>query len=428
LVDAGTLSNLPGGFKTRGLRVKGDDTPISPAEFRDVDVPSGTIKDNIMTLPYKEPSQVLYSLLNTIVDEGRRFASAADLKVSDMSANAPVGTTLALLERQLKTMSAVQARIHYSFKQELQLIRDIIRDCTPPDYPYEPEEGSPMTKQSDYDDVDVIPVSDPNASTMSQKVVQYQAALQLAQGAPQLYDLPLLHRQMLDVLGIKDAAKLVPLPEDQKPEDPVTENMGALKGKPLKAFMYQDHDAHIAIHMNLINDPKLAQTMGQNPMAKQLQSAIMAHIADHLGYQYRKQIEMQMGVPLPPPGEQLPEDAEVQLSQLVAQASGQLLQLHKSETAQEQAQQMAQDPIVQMQQQELQIKQQEVQLKAQKNQADIQLKASQQQIERERIAAQERQAQNSLAAKVTKDMADVEAENARTKVQALQSLRNKPKG
>jgi hypothetical protein len=428
LVDAGTLSNLPGGFKTRGLRVKGDDTPISPAEFRDVDVPSGTIKDNIMTLPYKEPSQVLYSLLNTIVDEGRRFASAADLKVSDMSANAPVGTTLALLERQLKTMSAVQARIHYSFKQELQLIRDIIRDYTPAEYPYEPEEGTSMAKQSDYDDVDVIPVSDPNASTMSQKVVQYQAALQLAQGAPQLYNLPLLHRQMLDVLGIKDADKLVPLPEDQKPEDPVTENMGALKGKPLKAFMYQDHDAHIAIHMNLINDPKLAQTMGQNPMAQQLQSAIMAHIADHLGYQYRKQIEMQMGVPLPPPGEQLPEDAEVQLSQLVAQASSQLLQLHKTETAQEQAQQMAQDPIVQMQQQELQIKQQEVQLKAQKNQADIQLKASQQQIERERIEAQERQAQNSLAAKITKDMADVKAENDRTKVQALQSLRNKPKG
>jgi hypothetical protein len=410
------------------LRVKGDDTPISPAEFRDVDVPSGTIKDNIMTLPYKEPSQVLYSLLNTIVEEGRRFASAADLKVSDMSANAPVGTTLALLERQLKTMSAVQARIHYSFKQELQLIRDIIRDYTPAEYPYEPEEGTSMAKQSDYDDVDVIPVSDPNASTMSQKVVQYQAALQLAQGAPQLYNLPLLHRQMLDVLGIKDADKLVPLPEDQTPEDPVTENMGALKGKPLKAFMYQDHDAHIAIHMNLISDPKLAQTMGQNPMAQQLQSAIMAHIADHLGYQYRKQIEMQMGVPLPPPGEQLPEDAEVQLSQLVAQASSQLLQLHKTETAQEQAQQMAQDPIVQMQQQELQIKQQEVQLKAQKTQADIQLKASQQQIERERIGAQERQAQNSLAAKITKDMADVKAENDRTKVQALQSLRNKPKG
>jgi hypothetical protein len=428
LVDAGTLSNLPGGFKTRGLRVKGDDTPISPAEFRDVDVPSGTIKDNIMTLPYKEPSQVLYSLLNTIVDEGRRFASAADLKVSDMSANAPVGTTLALLERQLKTMSAVQARIHYSFKQELQLIRDIIRDCTPPDYPYEPEEGSPMTKQSDYDDVDVIPVSDPNASTMSQKVVQYQAALQLAQGAPQLYDLPLLHRQMLDVLGIKDAAKLVPLPEDQKPEDPVTENMGALKGKPLKAFMYQDHDAHIAIHMNLLQDPKLAQTMGQNPMAQQLQSAIMAHIADHLGYKYRKDIEMQMGVPLPAPGEQLPEDAEVQLSQLVAQASNQLLQQNKTQAAQEQAQQLAQDPVVQMQQKEIAIKEQDVIRKAEKDKADAMLKARQQDIEKERIAAQERQAQNSLAAKITKDMADVKAENERTQVQALQSFRNKPKG
>lgn len=428
LVDAGTLSNLPGGFKTRGLRVKGDDTPISPAEFRDVDVPSGTIKDNIMTLPYKEPSQVLYSLLNTIVDEGRRFASAADLKVSDMSANAPVGTTLALLERQLKTMSAVQARIHYSFKQELQLIRDIIRDYTPAEYPYEPEEGSPMTKQSDYDDVNVIPVSDPNASTMAQKVVQYQAALQLAQGAPQLYDLPQLHRQMLDVLGIKDAAKLVPLPEDQKPEDPITENMGALKGKPLKAFMFQDHDAHITVHMNLIQDPKLAQTMGQNPMAQQLQSAIMAHIADHLGYKYRKDIEMQMGVPLPPPGEQLPEDAEVQLSKLIAQASTQLLQQNKSQAAQEQAQQLAQDPVVQMQQKEIAIKEQDVIRKAEKDKADAMLKARQQEIEKERIASQERQAQNSLAAKITKDMADVKAESERTQVQALQTLRNKPKG
>jgi len=408
LVDAGTLSNLPGGFKTRGLRVKGDDTPISPAEFRDVDVPSGTIKDNIMTLPYKEPSQVLLALLNQIVEEGRRFASAADLKVSDMSANAPVGTTLALLERQLKTMSAVQARIHYSFKQELQLIRDIIRDYTPSEYPYEPEEGTSMAKQSDYDNVDVIPVSDPNASTMSQKVVQYQAALQLAQGAPQLYDLPQLHRQMLDVLGIKDAQKLVPLPEDQKPEDPISENMNALKGKPMKAFIYQDHDAHITVHMNMIQDPKIMQMMGQSPMAQQLQGAIMAHIADHLGYKYRKDVEMQMGVPLPPPGEELPEDAEVQLSQLVAQASSQLLQQNKSEAAQQQAKQMAQDPVVQLQKEEIAIKGQEVQRKAQKDAAEIALRKEQQNIERERIAMQKAQGQDNLAAKTTKDMVDAE--------------------
>ena len=408
LVDAGTLSNLPGGFKTRGLRVKGDDTPISPAEFRDVDVPSGTIKDNIMTLPYKEPSQVLLALLNQIVEEGRRFASAADLKVSDMSANAPVGTTLALLERQLKTMSAVQARIHYSFKQELQLIRDIIRDYTPAEYPYEPEEGTSMAKQSDYDNVDVIPVSDPNASTMSQKVVQYQAALQLAQGAPQLYDLPQLHRQMLDVLGIKDAQKLVPLPEDQKPEDPISENMNALKGKPMKAFIYQDHDAHITVHMNMIQDPKIMAMMGQSPMAQQLQGAIMAHIADHLGFKYRKDVEMQMGVPLPPPGEELPEDAEVQLSQLVAQASTQLLQQNKSEAAQQQAQQMAQDPVVQLQKEEIAIKGQEVQRKAQKDAADIALRREQQNIERERIAMQKAQGKDNLAAKTTKDMVDAE--------------------
>ena len=419
---------MPGGFKTRGLRVKGDDTPIAPGEFRDVDVPSGSIRDNIVPLPYKEPSMVLAGLLDKIIEEGRRFASAADLNISDMSAQAPVGTTLAILERTLKVMSAVQARIHYSFKKELCLLRDIIRDYTPEEYSYEPIEGSRRAKKEDYDNVDVIPVSDPNAATMAQKVTQYQAALQLAQGAPQLYNLPYLHRQMLDVLGIKNADKLVPLPDDQKPEDPITENMAALKGKPLKAFMFQDHDAHITVHMNLIQDPKMAQIMGQNPMAQQLQASIMAHIADHLGYKYRKDVEMQMGVPLPPPGEQLPEDAEVQLSQLVAQASTQLLQQNKAQAAQEQAQQMAQDPIVQMQQKEIAIKEADVQRKKIKDQTDAQLKASQQQIERERIAAQERQAQNNLAAKITKDMADVKAESERTKVQALQTMRNIPKG
>ena len=388
LVDAGTLSNLPGGFKTRGLRVKGDDTPIAPAEFRDVDVPSGTIKDNIMTLPYKEPSQVLISLLNQIVEEGRRFANAADIKVADMSANTPVGTALAVLERTLKVMSAVQARIHYSLKQELRLLKGIIRDYTPDDYPYEPIEGSRYAKKSDYDMVDVIPVSDPNAATLSQKVVQYQAVIQLAQSAPQLYDMKYLHRQMLEVLGIKNASKLVELEEDQKPLDPISENMNALNGKPLKAFIYQDHDAHIAAHQAFMTDPMVTKTIGQNPQANQITAALQAHMAEHLGFQYRSQIEKQMGVVLPPPDEPLPESVEVELSRLVATASQQLLQIHKGEAQQQQAQEQMQDPLVQMQQQELQIKQAEQQRKALKDQVDSQAKIAQIETERLRIETQ----------------------------------------
>ena len=320
LVDAGTLSNLPGGFKTRGLRVKGDDTPIAPAEFRDVDVPSGTIKDNIMMLPYKEPSQVLAQLLDKIIEEGRRFAGAADMQISDMSANSPVGTTLAILERTLKVMSAVQARIHYSLKQELRLLKDIIRDYTPEEYPYEPQEGDRKAKKSDYDLVDVIPVSDPNAATLSQKVVQYQAVIQLAQTAPQLYDLAYLHRQMLDVLGIKNASKLVKLEDDQVPLDPISENMNAVNGKPMKAFIYQDHDAHIAAHQAFMTDPVVTKTIGQNPQANQITAALQAHMAEHLGFQYRRQVEKQLGVTLPEPGKQLPEQVEVELSRLVATA------------------------------------------------------------------------------------------------------------
>jgi len=391
LVDAGTLSNLPGGFKTRGLRVKGDDTPISPGEFRDVDVPSGAIKDNLMTLPYKEPSQVLYSLLGTIVEEGRRFASAGDMKVADMSANAPVGTTLAILERTLKVMSAVQARIHYSMKQELGLLKDIIRDYTPEEYNYEPEEGSRKAKKSDYDLVAVIPVSDPNAATMAQKIVQYQAVLQLAQNAPQIYNLPQLHRQMLDVLGIRNAQKLIPLQEDQKPKDPITENMDVLTNKPLKAFIYQDHEAHIIAHTNFMKDPLTAQIIGQNPQAQLMGAALNAHIAEHFGFKYRQMIEQQLGAPLPylkDEDETIPEEYEVQLSRLVAQASAQLLQQNQAQAAQQQAQQQAQDPIIQMQQQELQIRAQDVQRKAQKDQADVQLKQEQINVERERIAAQ----------------------------------------
>ena len=393
LVDAGTLSNLPGGFKTRGLRVKGDDTPIAPGEFRDVDVPSGAIKDNLMTLPYKEPSQVLYQLLGTIVEEGRRFASAADMKVADMSANSPVGTTLAILERTLKVMSAVQARIHYSMKQELRLLKDIIRDYTPESYDYEPVDGRARAKRSDYEMVTVIPVSDPNAATMAQKIVQYQAVLQLAQTAPQIYNLPQLHRQMLDVLGIRNAQKLIPLEEDQKPQDPIAENMGVLRQKPLKAFIYQDHEAHIMAHTNFMQDPLTAKVIGQNPQAQVMAAALQAHIAEHFGFKYRQMIEQELGAPLPyfkdEDHESIPEEYEVQISRLVAQASAQLLQKNQAQAAQQQAQQQAQDPIIQMQQQELQIRAQDVQRKAEKDQADIAIKQQQIQVERERIQSQQ---------------------------------------
>ena len=414
LVDAGTLANLPGGFKTRGLRIKGDDTPISPGEWRDVDVPSGTMRDNVLPLPYKEPSQVLYSLLGTIVDEGRRFASAADLKISDMSANSPVGTTLAILERTLKVMSAVQARVHYSMKQELKLLKEIIRDYTPDEYPYEPEVGSRRAKKSDYDMVDVIPVSDPNAATMSQKVVQYQAALQLASQAPQLYDMAQLHRQMLDVLGIKNAQKLVKLEEDKKPEDPVTENMNALMMKPLKAFYYQDHQAHIAVHMAAMQDPKIMQLVGQSPMAQQIAMAMQAHIAEHLGFEYKKQMEQLMGVPLPTKEEgqdeeEIPRELEVQISQMAAQASQVLLQRNTQEAQAQQAAQQAQDPLIQLQQQELQLEAKKVELQEKKLAMEAAAKADQQDIERERIAAQIDIAGMQVGAKIAKDKAELAA-------------------
>ena len=398
LVDAGTLSNLPGGFKTRGLRVKGDDTPIAPAEFRDVDVPSGTIKDNIMTLPYKEPSQVLMSLLNQIVEEGRRFAGAADIQISDMSANSPVGTTLAILERTMKVMSAVQARIHYSLKQELRLLKDIIRDYTPEEYPYDPEQGDRQAKKSDYDMVDVIPVSDPNAATLSQKVVQYQAVIQLAQTAPQLYDLAYLHRQMLDVLGIKNAEKLVKLDDDAQPLDPISENMNAVNGKPMKAFIYQDHDAHIAAHQAFMTDPVVMKTLGQNPQANQIMAALQAHMAEHLGYQYRSQIEKQMGVTMPEPNKSLPPSVEVELSRLVAMASQQLLEMHKGQAAQQKAQEQEQDPLIQLQKADIQIKQQDAQRKAAKDQSDMQAKMAQIDLERMRIEQQGQLAQMKIQA------------------------------
>jgi hypothetical protein len=423
LVDAGTLSNLPGGFKTRGLRIKGDDTPIAPGEFRDVDVPSGVMRDNILPLPYKEPSQVLYSLLNTIVEEGRRFASAADMNISDMSANAPVGTTLAILERTLKVMSAVQARVHYSMKQELGLLKEIIRDYTPEEYSYEPVDGDRKAKQSDYDLVAVIPVSDPNAATMAQKIVQYQAVLQLAQGAPQIYNLPQLHRQMLDVLGIRNAQKLIPLEEDQVPEDPITENMNVLSNKPVKAFIYQDHQAHITTHQSFLQDPQTAAIIGQNPMASQITAALQAHIAQHYGFQYRQQIEQELGAPLPyknedEKNEALPEEYEVQISRMVAQASQQLLQKNQAAAAQQTAQQQAQDPIIQMQQQELQIKGQDVERKAAKDQADIALENRRLDIEEQRLQINSELEASKIGAKMAyeQDKLELESEMKATKI------------
>jgi hypothetical protein len=407
LVDAGTLSNLPGGLKTKGMRVKGDDTPISPGEFRDVDVASGTIRDNILPLPYKEPSQVLFQLMNQIIEDGRRFASAADLNVSDMSANAPVGTTLAILERTLKVMSAVQARIYYSMKQEFKLLKMIIRDYTPEEYSYQPIEGSRKAKQADYDLCDVIPVSDPNASTMSQKVVQYQAVMQMAGANPQIYDQVELNRQMLEVLGIKNIGKLIPNSEDQKPKDPVSENMAILNGKPVKAFIYQDHEAHIQVHMSLSQDPKVAKLLGQDPQAQVKAAAGMAHINEHIAFQYRKEIEEQLGVPLPDRDKELSADMEIEVSRMMAAAAQKLLKKDQAEVAQQQAQQAQQDPIVQMQQQELQlrakeveIKGKEVELKEKKIMIDAAAQADKLELDKAKVESEQQLAGLQIGAKV----------------------------
>ncbi len=413
LVDAGTLSNLPGGFKTRGLRIKGDDTPIAPAEFRDVDVPSGAIRDNIMPLPYKEPSQVLQGLMVQIIEEAKAFANAADMQVSDMSANAPVGTTLAILERTLKVSSAVQARIYYAMKQEFKLLAGIIRDYTPDDYEYDPESGDRSAKRSDYDNVDVIPVADPNASTMAQKVVQYQAVMQMAQQNPQIYDLVELNKQMLEVLSIKNIGKLIPSAEEEIPKDPVTENMNMINCKPVKAFLAQDHEAHIAVHMAAVQDPKLAAMVGQSPKAQETQAAFAAHISEHLAFAYRKQIEEQLGTTLPPMDEKLDENVEVQLSRLVAQAAQQLLQKNQGEAQQQQAQQQQQDPIVQMQQQELQLKAQEIQIKAQKTQADIEMDKAKIQVDIMRIQSEERKAGAQIGVKTASEKAKMDQEAAK---------------
>ena len=404
LVDAGTLSNLPGGLKSRGLRIKGDDTPIAPGEFRDVDVPSGTVRDNIMPLPYKEPSQVLAALLDRITEEGRRLGSIADMNISDMSANAPVGTTLALLERQLKTMSAVQARVHFSMKQEFKLLKEIIRNNTPGTYEYIPNGADPRAKREDYDMVEVIPVSDPNSSTMAQRIMQYQAVIQLSQSAPQIYDLPQLHRQMIEVLGVRNADKLVPIADDMKPRDPISENMAFLTGKPTKAFIYQDHDAHIAVHSSMMQDPMIMGQMGQNPMAQQMQASIMAHIAEHVAFQYRNQIQERLGATLPAPNTEMPEQVEVQLAKLVAQAAQQLTQIHQGEAAQQQAQQQQQDPIVQMQQQELQIKMQDAQTKAQKVQGDLAIRQAEVEMKAQEMASRQGENPEVAAAKMQQEM------------------------
>jgi hypothetical protein len=397
LVDAGTLSNLPGGLKTRGLRIKGDDTPIAPGEFRDVDIGSGALRDNILPLPYKEPSSVLAGLMDKIVEEGRRFAATADMKVSDMSAQAPVGTTLALLERQLKVMTAVSARLHFSFKQELKLLAGLIRDYTDDDYDYEPVDATPKAKKEDYSHVEIIPVSDPNAATMSQRVVQYQAVIQMAQMAPDIYDLPKLHRGMLEVLGIKNAAELVPLPDDQKPRDPVTENQNILKGEPVKAFFYQDHEAHIKVHMAAMQDPAIMQLVGQNPRAQQMQGAMMAHVAEHVGFAYRQKIEQQLGMPLPPEDEKLPPEMETQLSAMMAQAAQQVLQQSQAQAAQQQAQQQAQDPVMMLQQKDLEIK-------AQKVQGELALKQQELQLKAQELAARQGEDPQLAAAKAQQEM------------------------
>jgi hypothetical protein len=409
LIDAGTLSNLPAGLKARGLRIKGDSTPLMPGEFRDVDVPSGAIKDAITFLPYKEPSQVLSALLGNMVEEGRRFASIADLQIGDANQQAPVGTTLALMERAMKVMSAVQARLHASMKQELDLIVDIIKNHMEGPYDYETDEGA--TRTEDYDNrVDVYPVTDPNAASLSQRVVQYQAALQLAQQSPQMYDLPELHRQMLATLGINEIEKIIPDTKDQKPKDPVTENMDILNNKPVKAFLYQDHEAHLQVHMNAMQDPKILQLVGQSPMASTIQAAAQAHIAEHIAFQYRKEIEMQLGVELPNMDDQLPEEIETSISRLMAQASSKLLQKDQFETQQQQAQQQAQDPIVQMRMQELQNDRAEIDIKAKKVDADIANNQRRAAIEEARIASQERIAQANLTQKNEKDKADLTAE------------------
>jgi hypothetical protein len=414
LIDAGTLANLPAGLKARGLRIKGDNTPLRPGEFRDVDVPSGSIRDSITFLPYKEPSSVLYQLLSNLVEEGRRIGSVADVKISDMNAQAPVGTTLALLERNMKVMSGVQARIHASMHKELRLIAGIVKDFMDEKYEYDPD--GDFNRLKDFDDrVDVIPVSDPNAATMAQRVMQYQAALQMSQQAPQLYDMGKLHRNMLEVLGIQDAADIIKLPGDIKPKDPVSENMAILKQEPVRAFLYQDHEAHIQTHMAAMQDPKIQQMVGQSPFASAIQSAMAAHITEHVAMQYRKEIEKRLGVELPPEDAPLPEDVEVELSKLVAAAAGKLLQQNQAEAQQAEAQKQAQDPLTQMQQKELQIKEAEVMGKLEIERAKLELDVARMEgnidVQRERIRSEDRREGARIGVRVASQIEDAKRQD-----------------
>ena len=429
LVDAGTLSNLPAGLKARGLRIKGDDTPLMPGEFRDVDVPGGAIRDSITFIPYKEPSSVLYSLLGNIVEEGRRIGSVADIQVGDMNAQAPVGSTLALMERSMKVMSGVQARMHAAMKKELRLLSSIIRDYMPSEYAYEMD--GDFDRQKDFDSrVDVIPVSDPNAATMSQRIMQYQAALQLSQQAPQLYDLGKLHRQMLEVLGIQDAGDIIKLPDDIKPSDPVTENMMLLKQEPVKAFKYQDHEAHIAVHMAAMQDPKMREMVGQSPFAQAIGQAMAAHITEHVAFQYRREIEKMLGVEMPNEDQPLPEDVEVQISRLAKDAAEKLLQKDQMEAQQKQIQQQQQDPVVQMQQMEMQMKQKELEHKismdTQKLQLDAMNKSANAQIQAERISAENQREGARLGVKLATDLDDAQrkdqAEGAKLGIEIAKEL------
>ena len=427
LIDAGTLSNLPAGLKARGLRIKGDDSPLMPGEFRDVDVPGGAIRDAITFIPYKEPSSVLYQLLGNIVDEGRRIGSVADIQVGDINAQAPVGTTLALMERSMKVMSGVQARLHAALKNELRLLSNVIRDYMGSVYAYETEGDFDRTK--DFDDrVDVIPVSDPNAATMSQRVMQYQAALQLAQQAPQLYDMGKLHRQMLEVLGIQDAKEIIKLPDDIKPSDPVTENMAMLKQEPVKAFKYQDHEAHIKVHMAAANDPKIKEIVGQSPFAGAIQAALSAHITEHVAFQYRKEIEKNLGVAMPNEEKPLPEDTEEELSRITAQAAEKLLQQNTAEMQQQEALKQQQDPLTQIQQRELKIKEDELEHKKQMDLAKLELDAlkakNNEKIQTERLESEDRREGVRIAAKLATDASKDQKEEAKLVMEAAKQLQN----
>ena len=416
LVDAGTLSNLPGGLKSRGLRIKGDDAPIEPGEFKDVDVPSGSIRDNIMPLPYKEPSQTLLALLNQITTEGRRLGAIADMDVSDMSANAPVGTTLALLERTLKPMAAVQARVHYAMKQEFRMLKEIMAENAPDEYGYEPHRGEVTAIKEDYEMVEVIPVSDPNNTTMAQRVVQYQTVLQMSQQAPQIYNLPQLHRQMIEVLGVKNADKLVPTKDDVKPTDPISENMNALTGTPIKAFLTQDHQAHITTHQAFLQDPSVMGSLGKSPQAQAMVAALQAHIAEHVAFRHRAQVEKKIGAVLPYPNEELAPELEVEMSRVAAEAAAQVKDQNAQQQAQQEAQKKAQDPILQLRQKEVQIKEQEVQLKAQKDQLEAQIKQAELQRKTQKDQMDNQIDQQQLA--IDRQELEIDAQKAGAKLAA----------